>query len=337
KEAVVLAHAPAGNEKFLCAYVVPEDRGITAAHTPETDRVRYCAGLKSFLAERLPEYMVPAHVIAIAAIPFTPGGKIDRRALPVPETSTVDFVAPRDKDEETLVSIWADVLRMQKSKISIDADFFELGGHSLRATTVASRIHKTFDVKIPLADLFLYPTIRELSRLVRAAGENIYAEILPVEKREYYPLSPAQKRMYLLQEMDPGGVSYNMPQLFPVPAGMDKERLETILATLILRHESLRTSFVLVDDEPVQRVYDDVDFSIETAGTEAGFTRPFDLSRAPLLRAVILPASPASPSSLLLIDMHHIISDGVSQAVLEEEFARLCSDDADARGLEPLR
>ena len=318
KEAIVLAHESPHGDKYLCAYVVMDGSEATKVGKDEW---------KSYLAERLPEYMIPSHILVIEAIPFTPSGKIDRRNLPIPEFSGEDFIGPRDMVEEQLVEIWANVLGTREENIGIDADFFQLGGHSLRATSVVSRIHKVFNVKIPLTEIFVTPTIRGLAKYIKDAGEAFYASIEPVEKKEYYPLSPAQKRLYILHRMEPGGVGYNMPEMIPFPGKIDMEKLEWTFKELLKRHETLRTSFEMVEEQPVQRIYDAVDFKISRIqcqglsleNIQEDFVRPFDLSQAPLLRVGLIKPG----CTTLLIDLHHIITDGTSQAILTREFKRL--------------
>ncbi|UCH95523.1 MAG: amino acid adenylation domain-containing protein, partial [Candidatus Aminicenantes bacterium] len=319
KETVVLAREGLGGEKYLCAYVVLS--GI-AEEAPGIE-----TSLKEYLSEKLPGYMVPSYFMLIDSIPFMPNGKIDRSALPVPELSTETRTAPGNKVEEKLLEIWAEVLGRAADTLGIDSNFFQLGGHSLRATIVASRIHKAFHVKVPVAEIFNTPFIRGLAKYITAAGEERYAAIEPVEEKEYYALSPAQKRLYLLHQMELNNVSYNLPQVIQVPGEIEKERLEWVFHQLVQRHESLRTSFEMLEDEPVQRIHDRVDFAleyyeadkVECQGIIDRFMRPFDLSRPPLLRAGLL------NRTVLLLDMHHIITDGISQVILEDEFNMLAA------------
>ncbi|MDQ1350647.1 MAG: hypothetical protein QG657_949, partial [Acidobacteriota bacterium] len=328
KEAVVLAREGTGGEKFLCAYIVL---------SPFADGNRdpgIADDLKKYLSAKLPDYMIPSYFIVMDAIPLMANGKINRDALPLLPSTGVSregsqfFSAPRNEREEKLVGIWSDVLGIEKERIGIDDDFFELGGYSLRATIVASRIHKAFNVKIPLAEIFISPTIRGLATYIAGAGEQMYAAIEPAEKREYYPLSAAQKRLYLLYRMDPGNVSYNMPLEIRLQEEINLERLQRVFKELIDRHESLRTSFEMVNEEPVQRVHDHVEFEIEiskvfgpTFFQKGGFIRPFDLSKAPLLRAVMIQEE--NGKHLLWADIHHIITDGTSQVILHDEFDKL--------------
>ncbi|MCP4151710.1 MAG: non-ribosomal peptide synthetase, partial [bacterium] len=184
-----VAHRTGTGEKYLCAYVVPEQ-----AATLEKE------SLTEYLSKQLPQYMVPTYIVEIAQIPLTPNGKIDTGALPEPEIDESEtHIAPGNETEKKLAQIWAGVLGIPQEKIGIDTDFFRIGGHSLKATVTVSRIHKELGVKVPLAEMFQKPTIRTMAQYISTAVKSKYARIEPVEKREYYPLSPAQKRLYILQ------------------------------------------------------------------------------------------------------------------------------------------
>jgi len=351
KEVVVLVRKGPGAEKYLCAYIV---------------RVGGGAGvdLKEYLSERLPGYMIPTYFIFIDAIPLLSNGKINRNALPDPGISVEgvsEQILPRNWVEGRLAEIWAGVLNIPVDTIGIDADFFQMGGHSLKATIVASRIHKVFDVKVPLLEIFTNPTIRGLAKYIGAAVQEAFIAIGPAEKKEYYPLSPAQKRLFLVQRMGANSTAYNLPMEVMLTGGLDKEKSEWTFRKLIARHESLRTSFEMLDDEPVQRIHEKVEFGIEYKDLAAKnaktreeetkvfaelflksdppeafikhFIRPFDLSKAPLLRVGLLKVE--EEKHILMIDMHHIISDGASHAILKEEFNAMYSGKAE--DFPPLR
>ncbi len=337
KDAVVIVRNVFG-EDALCAYCVPRETAGTIDFSQlETD-----------LAKHLPQYMIPSYFISIETIPLTANGKLDRKALPEPSLAETaeTYVAPRDEIEESLVNIWSEVLGAPAEAIGIDSNFFRTGGHSLRATVMMSRIHRELGVPLPLAEVFKTPTIRGLAQYVRSTSRETLVSIEPAEKKEYYSLSSAQRRLYILQRMEPQGIAYNMPQVMPLAPGMDTQIIRDTFSRLIQRHESLRTSFRVVEEEPVQQVLDpgDASFSmeyrqveepVESGAGEPGapvpsaveelmktFIRPFDLSRAPLLRAGVLRLMNGA-GDFLVMDMHHIITDGVSQALLEQEFIRL--------------
>ncbi len=316
KDAVVIDRTDKNGEKYLCAYVVSYDKIDDSE-------------LRTQLAHNLPEYMVPSYFVQLEKMPLTPNGKIDRKALPDIEVTVEEkYVAPRNEVEEKLVEIWSDILDFDKDKIGIDANFLVLGGHSLKAITLVSKIHKAFDVKIPLADIFKLSTIRGLAEYIDKATEDKYFSIEVAEKKDYYQLSSAQKRIYVLQQMEVENTSYNMPSMVELEGELDKEKFTQAFNSLIQRQENLRISFELIDGGPVLKVHQNVEFEIEyyEAGDELEkiiekFIRPFDLANSPLFRVGLIKKD--DTHHLLMIDMHHIISDGVSMGILQKEFMAL--------------
>jgi acyl carrier protein len=222
------------------------------------------------------------------------------------------------------VEIYSEILGIEKEKIGIDADFFELGGHSLKAIRLINLVHREFGVRLELAACLQTPTIREIGEYLQSsAAEDGVTPIMPVEEKEYYTLSSAQERLYALQQMDRENVAYNIFCSRVFDGKLNREKLEGAFQHLIHRHESLRTSFVIINGEIVQRIHPQVTFAFECCPLPIKhFIRPFDLSQAPLLRAGL--AAAEDKKLALLIDMHHIITDGVSQAVLIKELIELC-------------
>jgi len=328
KEAVVLARGE--GDRYLCAYIVVSKRGETSVdQTPSMAKK-----LREYLSHSLPDYMIPAYFTVIEKIPLTANGKIDIKALPetvFQEDESGTGYAPRNPIEEKLAEIWAEVLEREvPAGIGIDDNFFELGGHSLKATALAGKIHKELNVKISLAEIFITPTIRGLAEYIKSAARDKYAFIGPAEQKEYYALSSAQKRLYILQQMELASTAYNIPEFIPLTMVKETwlEKLEKTFIKLIERHESLRTSFQMVDEQPVQKVHDSVGSRgeplcspLEVEGFMHKFVRPFDLAKAPLLRAALVRTG--EDECLLLVDMHHIISDGVSHEVLKKDFIAL--------------
>ncbi|HLP59488.1 MAG TPA: amino acid adenylation domain-containing protein, partial [Candidatus Deferrimicrobium sp.] len=321
KEAVVIDRKEENGEKYLCGYIV----------VTENEDVEL-TGLKEFLARSLPDFMIPSYFIQVKSIPLNANGKLDREALPGPELKREkEYQPPENEIEKELAVLWAEVLSVGKDQIGRNDNFFDLGGHSLKAAVLTTQIHKVFDVKIPLSEIFLRPTLQELARYLTEAAKDKYADIKPVEKKEYYELSSAQARLYILWQMEPLSLVYNMPQTI-VLDGVNKEKLAETFRRLIRRHESLRTSFIAVNEKPVQRIAGEVEFEIEIAemigqGQGEGdwvekvihdFVKPFDLSFAPLLRVGLVKVQ--EEKYVLLVDIHHIISDGVSQGILVKEF-----------------
>lgn len=306
------------------------DHGDTALYA-------YIEGRKSDdvraeLAARLPAYMMPAQFIEMTEWPVTPSGKLDRRALPAPDGAAdrQAYTSPRNVTEMKLCALWEEVLK--NGPVGIRDHFFERGGHSLKATALVSRIAKEFGVQVPLQDIFARPTVEELASVIQDLEESPYEAIQPAKTQDTYPVSSAQKRMYVLQQLEDGGVGYNMPAVLELTGPLDHGRLEETFRQLVERHESLRTSFETgPDGEPVQRIHDGVPFQLEDAGSADAFVRPFRLDEAPLFRAALVKES--DERHLLLTDMHHIISDGVSVNTLIKEFGELYA----GRTLAPMR
>ncbi|UCH97913.1 MAG: AMP-binding protein, partial [Candidatus Aminicenantes bacterium] len=318
KEAVVIDRQEKDSEKYLCAYIVSNNKNITL-------------GLREYLQRVLPNYMIPSFFVLLEKLPVTAHGKVDRKALPGPEVSTEkEYKAPRNQIEKKLAVIWSKVLAPQvQGPIGIDAHFFKLGGHSLNATIMTAKIHKEFQVILPLEQVFITPRLEDLAGYIKHRVKNIHIHvpIEPAEKKEYYPLSPAQKRLYVLQHFTVDNTSYNMPYTINLAENIDKQELESTLEKLVARHESLRTSFKTVNEEPVQRMHHEVEFKMDyylaaesrpAAALMSSFVRPFDLSRAPLLRAALIENQ--QQRDILMIDMHHIITDAASQDILIKEF-----------------
>jgi amino acid adenylation domain-containing protein len=320
KEAVVLPKETESEEKYLCAHLVTEK------HTS-------IAEIRLHLSKHLPQYMIPSYFVQVENIPRTPGGKVDRKALPEPGIASIErYVAPRNEIEKKLIEIWTEVLGEDKLKavpgISIEDNFFHLGGHSLKATILAEKIHQTLQVKFPIADIFENPRLRDQAGYIQRSTETLHVSIEPTEEKEYYPLSPAQKRLYVLHQMIPGNVNYNMPVVMSFDKKFKREKIETIFKILINRHESLRTSFETINEKPVQKIYKEVDFSINNYEINreediANFIKSFDLNKPPLVRVVI--ANIKSSHQIFFIDMHHIITDGTSLDILQKEFMALNS------------
>lgn len=285
------------------------------------------AELRTFLGRLLPEYMIPSRYYRIDRMPLTSSGKADRRALDalrlVP-LSDSDDAAPGDEWEAQLAALWRTVLN--RERIGAGDDFFALGGHSLKATELAHLASRQFRANVTLKDIFAHPTLRQLAAFIRTLARSDYPALARAEARDRYPLSPAQSRLYLLQQFERIGTAYHLPAAFLHEGAIDPERFERALRAVVARHESLRTSFGMEEGEPVQRVHAEAPFAAEFGETTddaiaermRAFVRPFDLKRAPLLRAGLyrLP----NQRSLLLFDVHHLVSDGVSMATLMRDF-----------------
>ena len=244
-----------------------------------------------------------------------------------------------DPVEAGLRAIWSELLETKGELFSPGDNFFEVGGHSLKATALIVKIHQAFDVKLDLVEIFRTPTLREMSDYIKAASREAYRPIEAAEEREYYPAAPAQKRLYILQQMERDSTFYNMPCALALEGQPDMARLQIAFRRLIRRHESLRTSFRLKDNRPVQQVHPAAALAAFKLEERIGdrpemnrlireFIRPFDLSRAPLLRVGVIRLLPGGRSSaeeqaVLLVDMHHIACDGVSVGIIIDDFLAL--------------
>ncbi len=329
---------------LLTAWVVPREGGAIPA----------AADLRAFLRERLPDSMVPAAFVALAALPLTPSGKVDRKVLPAPGQAGSGglFVAPRTPVEELLAAIWSDVLGVDR--VGVADSFFDLGGHSLLATQVMSRLRRTFGVEMPLRDLFATPRLADLAVRVEAAlaaGTRQAApplvRIAPDLRQGLQPLSFAQQRLWFIDQLDPGSALYNMPVALRVEGPLRCEVLRLTLSEIVRRHEALRTVFAVSEGGeglPVQVVQPAAPFALpvvdlsglpETerealaailAGEEG--RRPFDLGDlrgGPLLHCLLLRLAPPGETAdhAVALTMHHIASDGWSTGILVREVAAL--------------
>jgi amino acid adenylation domain-containing protein len=318
KAAVVTVREDRDNDRTLCAYIV------SAALLPQNE-------LRDFLTERVPYYLIPQYFIPLEKIPLTWNGKIDRKALPEPGIGTGQKItSPRDPREEKLVRAWSEVLKIEEEKIGIDDDFFALGGHSLKAALMVARVHKVFDVKIPLGVVFDNPTVRGLADYIRRSAGSGLMSLEPAPIMDYYPLSSAQKRLFILQQLQPESTEYNLPVVvMKIEGNLDNGRLERAFQQLVDRHESFRTCFPVVEGEPRQQIVEALAFKIEyydVPESQArplinGYIRPFDLTRAPLLRAGVIRMS--AQRCILMVDMHHIISDATSTQIFIKDLLAL--------------
>jgi amino acid adenylation domain-containing protein len=344
QDAVVTAR----DQNELVAYLTSEGGGINLD------------SLQEQLTAVLPDYMIPSHFVLLDEFPLTPNGKVDRQALPDPVSvrsgvkgaRTVaeprEDVAPRDVHEERLLEIWQDVLGIDR--IGVTDNFFQLGGHSLKAMQIASQIHKRLGVKVALRQVFQMPSIAELARVVRSADEDNFVEIDSAPQREYYDLSHAQHRLWLLHHLD-GAVAYNIPRAFVFDQAPQMDALSRAFETLIERHEVLRTSFLLVDGEPKQKVLATTAFRLEEIDlrgraqpeklardyVDGLANAPFDLARPPLLRAAVVRLS--ERRCVFAFNLHHIISDGWSEDIFYREVLALYEAYRNGRPnpLRPLR
>ncbi|MBS0151276.1 MAG: amino acid adenylation domain-containing protein [Nitrospira sp.] len=347
REAVVVAREDRPGDKRLVAYIVSERT------------MRDAASLRAFVAETLPDYMVPTVVMFLDVLPLTPNGKIDRKALPIPEEGDLSprGGGPRTAVQEILAGIWGEILGTKH--VGIHDNFFELGGHSLLATQVVSRIRSSFQVELPLRSLFEAPTVEAFSAVIEQAcssreGTSL-VPLTPVERHEPLALSFAQQRLWFLSQMEPEGWSYNLPFALRLSGTLDVDALSRSFEQVIARHETLRTTFHESDGEPVQVIGSGEVFALqiddlsgvpeerrnETVRRAASVEvrRPFRLDEDQPIRARVLRLT--EQEHVLLVTLHHIAADAWSMTLLASEIAvfyqaRVGQSANTADGLPPL-
>jgi amino acid adenylation domain-containing protein/non-ribosomal peptide synthase protein (TIGR01720 family) len=329
QEAVVLVREDRPADRRLVAYVVT--RAETRVDAEELSRQ---------LHRELPDFMVPGAFVFLDALPLLPNGKIDRRALPAPDGARLrldrDYVAPRTPLERQLAALWSEVLGVER--VGIHDGFFQLGGHSLLATRLTSRLREELQVELPLRDVFEAHTVARLAAVVEQAGRvPAGPPIVPRERREEIPLSFAQERQWVLTQLVPDSAFYNLHAAVRIRGALDADALERSFAEIIRRHEVLRTTFPTVAGRPTPTVgggdpfrlrhVDLTDTPAEQREAESlrharqEVQRPFDLARGPLLRATLVRLGAAE--HVLLLVMHHIVTDGWSMGVIVHEIGQL--------------
>jgi amino acid adenylation domain-containing protein len=333
QRSVVVARAGDGGETRLVAYVVLRT-------DIETEAALMPLALRKYLQSLLPEYMVPSAVLPLSEIPLTANGKVDLKALPLPDSERPElenvFVPPRTPLEETLAGLWSDLLGVDR--VGVHDNFFELGGHSLLATQLISRVRSTFKVELPLARLFQSPTVAAMAEAIQERGLGPQAPTIePAPEDAPMQLSFAQERLWLLEQLMPGNAAYNMPSAVRLRGELRFEVLRRTFAEILRRHEVLRTHFTSTAAGPVAVVAPveslriplvDLTALDESAREEesrrwqdAEALRGFDLSRGPLLRLTLLRSSPSE--HVALVTLHHIAADGWSLGILIPEVGAL--------------
>ena len=280
--------------------------------------------------------MVPSAYVELEAMPLTANGKVDRKALPLPEVEgTREWRAPRTPEEEILCALFAEVLGVER--IGLDDNFFELGGHSLMMTRLVSRIRGALGVEIAIRRLFEWPTVGELGKVLREGEEERRPELKAGGRPEKLPLSYAQQRLWFIDRLEGGSAEYNMVQALRLKGELDEGALRRAIETIVERHESLRTRFEEEGGEAVQVIEGEwgVDFPVEDVSgreeeeqqervrevlrREAG--KAFDLRRGPVLRVRLVKLG--EQEHVLVRTMHHIVSDGWSKGIFNQELVVL--------------
>ncbi|WP_224365089.1 non-ribosomal peptide synthetase [Hyalangium versicolor] len=326
----VVGREDTAGEKRLVAYLV-----VPPGQSPGP------SGWRQFAQQSLPEYMVPAAFVELPALPVSPNGKVDRRALPPPGRErpvlAASFRPPQTPLQRTLESLWSQELGV--APVGLDDDFLELGGDSLRATAVAMRIREALGLEVPPLEVLQARTLERLAERVEASRERVaeLPPLVPVPRPEEIPLSFAQQRLWFLHRLDPAADPYNIPLVARLTGPLDVPTLARALGALMERHESLRTTFPLGEHGPVQRIMPPAPVPLPV--TDLGevpapqreeqlaalarevLARPFELAGGPLLRAHL--ASLGTNEHALLLAIHHTVCDGASLDVLARDLTAL--------------
>jgi amino acid adenylation domain-containing protein len=331
RQAVVDARSGPGGAR-LVAWIAAEGAQPAAAE------------LRTGLLRSLPDHMVPSVFVPVDAMPLTPSGKVDRRALPEPEGTAGQgggYVAPRSPTEQLLAQAWSELLGVER--VGASDGFFGLGGHSLLATRMVSRVREMFGVELPLRAVFEAPVLRDLAGRIDRAGRDgddplAAPPLVPMAPENDAPLSFAQERLWFIEQLTGGGGGYNMSPSVRLAGEIDPAALEQALAELVRRHEPLRTAFREVDERPVQHVlpadvfqlsFEELPVGTDKDAREAEVVRratefaaePFDLAAGPLFRARLIRIAP--DDHVLLMAMHHAAGDGWSMGILFRELFAL--------------
>ncbi|MFZ4481755.1 MAG: amino acid adenylation domain-containing protein, partial [Rhodoferax sp.] len=332
RDAIVLLREDHPGQQRLVAYTTPLSGAVTTA-----------GALRDFLLLKLPVYMVPAAYVLLDDLPLTPNGKIDRKALPPPKDDGGvpgnSLVAPRDAREEMIAQVWCELLHRQQ--VSVHDNFFDLGGHSLLATQVVARLSRLLQVELPLRTLFEAPSVSALAaalhKMLDSGPAKAITAILPQQRSEGFPLSFSQESLWITDQIYPDRAAYSEPLALRMSGEIDVAALQSAFAVLIERHEPLRTRFIVVEGEARQMIdaagpvflqqHDLASLAPRMAEScardllQQEARRPFDLARGPLLRVVLIRT--AEQVHLLMINLHHIITDGWSTHVLLRELQTL--------------
>ncbi|WP_420793782.1 amino acid adenylation domain-containing protein [Pseudomonas fontis] len=322
REAVVLA-LPGASGQQLVGYVV-----ATEANADESELRE---GIKTRLKDTLPDYMVPAQWVFLAEFPLSPNGKLERKLLPKPDASQQQavYVAPQSALEQQIAAIWQDVLKVER--VGLADNFFELGGHSLLATQMTSRIRQALDVAVPLKEVFEVATLGEFVQSLATRPARQRPPMTRVERSQPLALSYAQERQWFLWQLDPTSAAYHIPMALRLRGQLDTAILQQCFDTLVRRHESLRTTLRVEAEHARQWINPPAPVRIEQVqvsdeatlriSLEQEVRTLFDMQQGPLLRVKLL--SLGDEQHVLLLTMHHIVSDAWSMQVLAEELVEL--------------
>ncbi|MFQ3244133.1 MAG: amino acid adenylation domain-containing protein [Arenicella sp.] len=362
KDSVVITQGKESN-KQLIAFYLSRDKEDDNGEVNNNSIKPLDEDLKAHLRQTLPEYMLPTAFVSLETIPLTPNGKVDRRALEHMDVSLKPrraYLAPCNATEKQLVAIWAEVLDVEPEKIGINDSFFELGGHSVLVTQITAKVRDQLGIDLPIKALFEQDNIADLAQLIAESERSSVPAILPVDRVELnanagheLPLSFIQERLWFIDQLVPNDPSYNIPGAVAFSGELDIDHLEQAFNLIIARHENLRTLFPSQKGQAQQCILDFLDFKLEridlshykSHGTrhkkaqklcQLEAATPFDLAKGPLIRGQIITL--AAQEHILMLTMHHIITDELSVGILIKELGLImdCLQKGQSPDLPPL-
>src|SRR3954466_14599550 len=330
-----ISRYPAVRENVVVVRESGRDRLLVAYTAPRAGMEINEEQLREYLQEGLPRYMLPSKFVILESLPKTPNGKVDRKALPEPQQGEVKSRKPGNETEEMVAAIWAQVLQLDQ--VGMEENFFALGGHSLLAMQVMSRIRQAFAVELRLRSVLENPTVAALALLVDKAARTAMPPLLPLPRSQPLRLSFAQERLWFLARYEAEASLYNVPVALRLRGELNIAAAQASLQEIVNRHEVLRTSFPEVGEGTIQDIAAEMEVPLAMGEIREDeldqvlreqARRPFDLSHGPLIRASLFRIG--SQDHVLLVVMHHIVSDGWSLGVMLREFNALY--DAFSRG-----
>lgn len=303
---------PLGGKYLCCYYTVNKDVDI--------ENVKEC------LLQELPYYMIPTVFMKLDLIPLNQNGKVDKKALPLPEkTESSDYVPPNSEIEAQICEIWSKLLDAQN--VGIRTNFFEIGGNSIKAVTLQVRLQKEFGKLLTVGTILQNPTVEQQAALIHEESSYEYNPLAKAKIAESYPLTPPQQQMYVLWETLENKTAYNVSVAFSIKGRLDTALFSSSIDELIMRHASLRTYFKESDGELRQFILDPGKIKCkkmfcnasesEVKNILSGWITPFYLDRAPLIRFGLIQVT--QEEFVFLMDAHHIVIDGISLSVLMKE------------------
>lgn len=309
------------NSNNICSYIV-------------TKKDISLDNLKKYLSKILPTFMVPNFIVKLDSLPLTVNGKVDKRSLPLPSSMSTnrEIIPARNGMDKIIVDVLKEILHLEN--ISIKDSFFEIGGDSLIAISLSTHLSDKLNVAVSVKDIFDNPIIENLSDVIsNSTSKTEKQAICKTDKKDYYALSSAQKRIYYACSLaKESSTFYNIPMGILLDKIPDIDKLKKAFSMLVNKHESLRTYFEVVNGDIVQKILDNFDFNLNVAKGSYNnlnlyfndFIKPFDLKSAPLFRAKLINFE--NNKSLLLLDMHHIISDGASLQIFMKDLCDLYNE-----------